>query len=544
MKHLIRYSILCLIVTVGTSAFAEEAKNENQAPSKEAAKSEETAGDKEIVESEDVAETKPKEKDGKKDADDKKGKDNKKVKKPKKGDNDKPATHTVEKGPMKITVELSGVFEAQAMHEMVLRLEQWSELRVLDAVEHGRRVKRGDLLVTLDMDKIDRAIDDLRGELHMNGLEFKLAEERLRLLKATTPLDLAEARRRQRIASEDLKRFLEIGGPMEKKRADFMLKAAKQYLEYEEEELQQLEKMYKADDLTEETEEIVLKRARNEVEKAKFFVEMYKVMHEKTLRFDLPRREEHVKESAGRADLQLNRANATLPLELKKQKLKLDKMKVKRTKLKEKLDELSADRKAMIVKSPADGVVYYGKCTRGKFSDATSIADKFRRGGRLSTNSVFMTVVGQRPIFVRADVKEKQLQYIRAGIKGVAKPTGYPDVELIAIVDRVDTVPISSGRFGSRITVELDQKAKCLAPGMTCKVKFVPYKKKNALTVPPKAVIADEWDEKKHYVYVLDKDGKPKKQFVKVGKRTEKKVEILSGISKGDKVLLERPKKK
>ena len=48
---------------------------------------------------------------------------------------------------------------------------------------------------------------------------------------------------------------------------------AKDTLEYEEEELRQLEKMYKADEATEETEKIVLKRARDTVKRAKFVLE-------------------------------------------------------------------------------------------------------------------------------------------------------------------------------------------------------------------------------------------------------------------------------
>ena len=43
--------------------------------------------------------------------------------------------------------------------------------------------------------------------------------------------------------------------------ANFSVKSADNMLAYEKEELRQLEKMYKADDLVEETEEIVLKRA-------------------------------------------------------------------------------------------------------------------------------------------------------------------------------------------------------------------------------------------------------------------------------------------
>ncbi len=456
----------------------------------------------------------------------------------------KPPTHTVEKGPFKIQIKLDGVFEGQTMTEVVLRPKTWSDFSVLGAVEHGARVNRGDLLVTLDLEKIDKAIADLRTQQKLADLALKQAQQQLQLLGKSTPLDLQASQRAGRVAKEDSKFYFKVGRPLALKSAHHMLERARQRVEYEEEELRQLEKMYKADDLTEETEEIILKRARNSLEQAKFYLESAKIGHDRALKFELPRRDESVKESAQRCDLQWNKAKVALPLALRKQRLELEKMKIKRARSEEKLKKLLADRAAMIVKAPAAGVVYYGKCTRGKFSSADSKANDLRRGGSLSAGEVFMTIVKSRPMHVRATIPEKQLQYVRAGSKGIVQPTGYPDLKLTAIVDRVAPVPVSSGKFDARITVELDRKAEDLMPGMTCKVKLVPYLKKHAITVPPKCVSTDELDDQKHYVYLLDKDGKPKKQYVTVGKRTDKKVEILKGLSEGDKILLERSKKK
>ena len=53
--------------------------------------------------------------------------------------------------------------------------------------------------------------------------------------------------------------FLEEDRDWEKQRSESAVRRSQERLLYEEEELDQLEKMYKADDLTEETEEIILK---------------------------------------------------------------------------------------------------------------------------------------------------------------------------------------------------------------------------------------------------------------------------------------------
>jgi len=149
----------------------------------------------------------------------------------------KPSAHTVKKGLLKIEVEIDGVFEAQQKREMSLRPQVWSGLTVLRSVEHGARVKQGDLLVALDLEKIDRAISDLRSERKLAALALKLAEEELHWLEKSTPLDLAAGERAQRIANEDLDRYHKVNRPMLVKSAHYLLESAKNSLEYQQEEL-------------------------------------------------------------------------------------------------------------------------------------------------------------------------------------------------------------------------------------------------------------------------------------------------------------------
>ncbi len=453
----------------------------------------------------------------------------------------KPAIHTVKKGPLKIEASLDGVFEAQNATEVILRPKVWATLKVLKAAEHGTAVKRGDLLVTLDTEKIDRAIADLRAEHKIANLGVGAAEQALATLEKTTPMDLAAGLRAHQNSQDDLDYYLKVTRPLALKSAEFSLKSAEQYVEYQREEVRQLEKMYKADDLTEETEEIILKRARNALERAEFSFKRTQILHERTMKVEMPRRYLARKESAKRAALAWNDVKAGLPVALQKQRLELKKTKIVRERSEEKLNDLLADRAAMIVKAPCDGIVYYGKAVRGKFSSTTST--EIRAGGAIAANKVFMTIVQPRPLLIRASVAEKDLGKISAGIKGTAQPTGFPDMKLSAIVNRLGTIPMSAGGFDARIAVALDSQAEAVMPGMTCKVKLVTYQNPSALTVPPQAVSTDESDERKHYVHVVGKKGKSKKRYVKVGKRTDKAVEILEGLSEGDKILSESPKK-
>ena len=92
----------------------------------------------------------------------------------------KPATAKVEKGPFKVEVVLSGIFEAQRMTEVSIRPKAWAMPLVVErAIELGTPVKKGDILVEFDRDKIDKLIEDTEVENTISDLALKQAEEEL-----------------------------------------------------------------------------------------------------------------------------------------------------------------------------------------------------------------------------------------------------------------------------------------------------------------------------------------------------------------------------
>src|SRR5262249_45341065 len=141
-------------------------------------------------------------------------------------------------------------------------------LTVKKALEHGTPVKKGDVMMEMDLEKIDLALRDLRLERKLTELAIRQAREELPILEKSLPLDLAMAERGKKQADEDLKQFLDVDRAMMASDAEQSVKMATFSLESAREELKQLQKMYRDKDLTEETEEIILKRQR-------FYVEMY-----------------------------------------------------------------------------------------------------------------------------------------------------------------------------------------------------------------------------------------------------------------------------
>jgi RND family efflux transporter MFP subunit len=444
------------------------------------------------------------------------------------------ATAKAERAPIKTDVSFKGVFEAAEMVEVNLKPEGWGSFPVVKAIEAGAKVKEGDVLIEFDPEKIDKAIRDQESDQRIAELSLKMAEQDLPLAERANALDQAAAERQIKHAREDYEKWLNIDKKLQIDNVKFSLKSSENSLENQKEELKQLEKMYRSKDLTEETEEIVLKRQRFQVEAAEHFLRLAKNRHDQTLNVELPRREREMKDNLERAEIGWAKAQYVIPMGMEQKRLGLEKARYERTRARERFDNLKKDRALFTVKAPADGIVYYGKCVQGNW---TGSATKLQKGGSVMGDEVFMTIVKPGRLFVRANVDEKDSRAVADGNAARITAPAFPDAKITGVLERVAPVPVG-GNY--EVKVKLNPTDVAVIPGMSAMVKVTTYEKKDAVTVPTAAVFTDEADEDKSYVYKVV-DGKPEKKTVKVGKRTGGKAEILDGLDAGDEISLTKP---
>ena len=452
----------------------------------------------------------------------------------------KPATAKVEKGTLKAEATLKGLLEPAQTAEGELKLKAWTApLKIKKIVAHGTAVNKGDVLVELDAEKIDKAIKETQADHEIARLALRQAEIDLPGLEKSLPLDLAAAERAKRHADEDLKKFVEVNRPNSEAGAEHNVKMAAHMLEYAREELRQLEKMYRSKDLTEETEEIILKRQRHQVESGEFMLKLMTLRRDQLLKVDLPRQEQSLRDNAVKQTLNMEKSRESLPLAVSQKRLALAKQRADYARADDKLKDTLADRAAFTVHAPADGVVYYGKFGKGQWSATATSVEKLHEGGSLSSDEVFLTVVAPRPLVLHATVEEKDVALFHKGLKGKATLTAFPELTLPAELVELGAVPSVPGSFRAKVAVQLGPGAEGVKPGMACAVKFVPFRKE-ALSVPAGAVFSDDEDEG-HYVYLPSAKGKPTKRAVKVGKTVGGKTEIVEGLKEGDEILLAKP---
>ncbi|MGZ0170430.1 MAG: efflux RND transporter periplasmic adaptor subunit [Planctomycetales bacterium] len=450
-----------------------------------------------------------------------------------------PATHTVRTERLRIELSLSGTLESEHAAEISLRPRVWNKLEVKLAKDHGAVVKKGEQLVELDLQDLKRAIKAAEQALTVSRLGLDEAKVALDAQRKTTPMSLAAAERDVKNAKDDLQYYLDVDRDQSIKGAERSLKGSQYSLEYATEELNQLRQMYKADDLTEETEEIILKRAERSVESAAFSLESAKIRTARTLKTAIPRREVGLKESTNRESLNLDKAVISLTAGLKKAEIGFEKQRIEFAQAEENLAELKADLKMLSeIRSPVDGFVYFGRVQNGKWSGKGTHEAELQPGGVIAAKKVFMTIVSPKVVRVRTSVSEKDLFQVRAGITGHGTATAYPDSKVSLKVSSVGRIPSAPGQFDCVIDL-VDAFDSLVVAGMSCKILLTTYDQPEALTVPAASVHSDKGNDES-YVYVVD-GAENVRRTVKTGRKDDGQIEIVDGLKVGDEVLLKKP---
>jgi RND family efflux transporter MFP subunit len=182
------------------------------------------------------------------------------------------------------------------------------------------------------------------------------------------------------------------------------------------------------------------------------------------------------------------------------------------------LDELKINLANTVISSPVSGFV-------GKRA--------LDPGAWVTPNSSFISVVDIGVVRLVANIVEKDLRRINAGMKADVAVDAYPGEHFVGRIAHVAPVLDPSTRT-AQIEVDIENSSFRLKPGMYAKVSFTVEHKENVLVVPANAVIEAAG---KKGIYVPGDGGVAKFQPVTLGMSDPEKIEITSGVSEGMRVI-------
>ena len=146
-----------------------------------------------------------------------------------------------------------------------------------------------------------------------------------------------------------------------------------------------------------------------------------------------------------------------------------------------------------------------------------------------------MRIVDLKKMYTEASVPERYLSQIKKGTTATVK---------IPMLDReYPTTVRQTGNFinpnnrSFRVETPLPNPDEMIKPNLSCKLKINDYSNPEALMIPLRIIKENAIGKK--YIFKLTPDGKDqvyrtKQVFVKLGKKSLDKVEILEGIQAGD----------
>ena len=365
-------------------------------------------------------------------------------------------------------VTVSGVFEAAIVSEIRQDTEHLKSFVISKIVPHGTTISKGQNLVWFESEDLDREIRKAEVDLRLSKLTLDDDEFSHKQFLETQRLDREAAERAKRKAQQDHDNFVKVDRQRQLKTAEFNLKSSNASLANAAEELKQLEQMYKEDDLTEESEEIVLKRAKQSVESAEHRLEGTKIQTLRTVNQTIPQSDAQQAASLSRANLTYQKVMRDLASSRTRREIEMTQKRDQFKEAEEKLKEMQQERQQVVLKAPHDGIFFHGKLQRGKLSDKES---SLQAGSGVTNNHTIATVSDSRRLRVRIDLSEEKLQTVIAGAKCEVKPKAFPDVSFMATVKSVSRVPFAGTKYDCVVTFR-HRNDISIVPTMTCDVEF------------------------------------------------------------------------
>lgn len=163
------------------------------------------------------------------------------------------------------------------------------------------------------------------------------------------------------------------------------------------------------------------------------------------------------------------------------------------------------------------------------------ISTPLKNGTKVTTSTAVAIIGDIRNLQITANVPERYVAVLKKGLKAEISVEAYPGVIFPATVSRVSPVVDSDTRT-KQIILTFDERDERINAGMFAKVKLYTQDFSGFPVMPSDAVVQNGDD---FFAYVVRSDNTVAKMKVEKGESVDGYVQILSGVSAGDKVVIQ-----
>jgi len=430
-----------------------------------------------------------------------------------------PETAVAERGTLTITAERSARVEPARSEPIRLELESFGgPVTVKDIVRRSGPVRQGDMIAVLEGKDFERSLEDLRTSVEeaRRRLAMQRDERAMQAKQAATGVERAELAARLAVQALELHRDYESGKSLEL--ADLNLKSSMDSLRDSRDELAQLEKMYAGTSLQSETKDIVLDRARRGVERGEVYAKYARRDNEIFKSIRHPNEARRVEDQARDAGLSLEAAQ--LGQRLGEIRAALDMAQAERglRDLERRLERMEEDARRLTVKAPRDGYAVV------KLREA---------GDQCQPRQEIAEVVDLAQLRVRGTMDARALRVVQVGDVLDAWFPARPESRAKAVIEELVAVGQPEGDGANfAFVASLRDVDGPVMPGIEARVQ-VRGEIADRVLVPLAAVKT----EKGRSVVRVVTEASETEREVRVGADDGTRVEVLSGLAAGERVV-------
>lgn len=434
-------------------------------------------------------------------------------------------------------LRLAGTFVPADGRELSLWPRAYSGATVfLEVLPQGSWVETGTQVARLDTRAIDDAIDQAERELVSAELEHANAVARAEIDAQAAAAARAAAHSALERERRSLEGWQSVELELRRRQDELQARHTQHGIEDRRDELNQLEAMYRDDELVDATEEIVLKRSRRDLATALSGQELGEDRRAYTRDYELAAQTASKREALARQEGELERLERGQELDARSRADALERSRAGLERKRRQLEDLRADREAMSLRAPCSGVLLHGGLRAQGSGEGRP---DHRRGANAPARTPLFCIADPERLALVVDVPEARLADVRPGAGTRVLPRG-GGRELVGTL-RVDDYPRPGG--GTEATfegrVELQGSAAGLVAGMRAEVEVATDDLRDVIVLPRGAVFGD--GDEAHCWAAPAQGGSFERTSVELGPESEGEVVVRAGLEAGQRVLVTEP---
>ncbi len=441
----------------------------------------------------------------------------------------------VHRGSFARKVTLEGRFVPGEATEIDLWTQAYAgEFLWLEVPPHGNYLNKGDVVARISTRAIDEQIGDAQLELHASQTAHDAAVTQAQIDAEAAAAREGQARANLARAQRDLAGHREFQVSFQLRRDELTASRIQDGIDDQEDELAQLEAMYRDDELVEATEEIVLRRSRRALARTRSNQKLAQDGLVYEAAFTRKSAAERLEEAVQSQEGELGRLLRSMSLSEGQRAMGLLRSAHTLGKQRKRHEQLLTDRQLLVLKAPRSGVLLHGGLSS---YDPGKAHPTHVRGGQAARRKALFTVIDPDRLAVAADVSESMLADAQQGMSVRIKPILSGTRESVGVLhlERYPSAASAAGPDNKYLArIELDQPVAGIVVGMRAQLELVTEALEDVLVLPASAVR----EEGGLHCWAASASGTFERVTLELGPASDGDVVVYGPLRKGQQVLL------